>query len=204
VVNHLAPRSQWLAIMVLAALIFAILLAQSYQKHSPLSAIEPSPVVFAVEGAVKEPGVYLLEGPEVTISRALKIAGGLRNDGSKAVPEDLALRIIGTGQKVQVASSGDDPVEIRVETMPAAALLTLGEKLNVNTSSEEDLMLVPQMKSGFAAVIVNHRLRKPWQSLEELEEIPGVGPRTIEKWTYYLKTPSTKTHEGKRRHTNAH
>jgi competence protein ComEA len=143
-------------------------------------------VAVAVEGAVKEPGVYLLEGPEVTVSRAIELAGGLRNDSSNTVPEDFALRSIGNGQMVRVAGSGQGPAGIRIETMPAAARLTLGEKLNVNTSSEEDLMLVPQMKSGFAAAIVDRRRRKPWQSLDELEEIPGVGPRTIEKWTNYL------------------
>jgi len=186
-VNHLAPRSQWLAITFLAAIIFALLLARFYQKQSPRSAIQPSPVVVSVEGAVKEPGVYLLEGPEVTVSRAIELAGGLRNGSSKAVPEDFALRNIGNGQMVQVVSSGQGPVEIRMETMAAAARLTLGGKLNVNTSSEEDLMLVPQMKSGFAVAIVNRRNSKPWQSLDKLEEIPGVGPRTIEKWRSYLK-----------------
>jgi competence protein ComEA len=185
-VNRLAPRSQWLAITFLAAVIFAILLVRFHKKYLTPSAIQPSPVVVAVEGAVNEPGVYLLEGPEVTVSRAIESAGGLRNDSFKVIPEHSALRSIGNGQVVQVASSGQGPVEIRVETMAAAERLTLGEKLNVNTSSEEDLMLVPQMKSGFAAAIVNRRRNKPWQSLDELEEIPGVGPRTIEKWRNYL------------------
>jgi competence protein ComEA len=186
VVNRLAPRSQWLAITFLAALIFSILLARCYQKHSPPSASQPSPVVVAVEGAVKEPGVYLLQGPGVTVSRAIKSAGGLRNGSSNTVPEDFALKSIGNGQMIQVAGSGQGPTEIRVEAMPAVARLTLGEKLNVNASSEEDLVLVPQMKAGFAAAIVNRRGSKPWQSVDELEEIPGVGPRTIEKWKDYL------------------
>jgi DNA uptake protein ComE-like DNA-binding protein len=186
VANRLAPRSQWLAITFLAAAIFAILLARSYQKHSPTPAIQPSPVIIAVEGDVKEPGVYLLDGPQVTIGRAIESAGGLRNGGSKAGPEDFALRTLDNGQMVQVLSSGQGSVEIRVETMAASARLTLGEKLNLNTSSEEDLMLVPQMKSGFAAAIVNRRNSRPWQSLDELEEIVGVGPRTIEKWRSYL------------------
>jgi competence protein ComEA len=178
--------------MLLAAVIFATLLARSYQKHSSTPAIQPSPVVVAVEGDVKEPGVYLLDGPKVTIGRAIQSAGGLRNGSSKAVPEAFALINLGNGQTVQVASSGQGPVEIRVETMAAAARLTLGEKLDVNTSSQEDLMLVPQMKAGFAAAMVNLRNSKPWQSLDDLEEIPGVGPRTIEKWRSYLKVKESK------------
>jgi DNA uptake protein ComE-like DNA-binding protein len=78
-------------------------------------------------------------------------------------------------------------VEVGVEAMPAAARLTLGEKLNVNTSSEEELMLVPQMRAGFAAAIANRRPKSGWESLDDLEEIPGVGPKTVEKWRNYLE-----------------
>jgi DNA uptake protein ComE-like DNA-binding protein len=78
-------------------------------------------------------------------------------------------------------------VEIRVGTMPAAARLTLGEKLNVNTATEEELLLVPQMKVGFAAAIFDRRNRHEWQRLDELEEISGIGPKTVEKWRNYLE-----------------
>jgi competence protein ComEA len=193
-VNHPAPRSQWLAIAVLAAVILTILLERSYQKHLPPSAVEPSPVFVAVVGAVYEPGIYRLEGHEVTIARAIESAGGFRIDSSEPflTPEDIAMRSIGTGETIQVANSGRGTMEISVGKMPAAARLTLGEKLDVNSSSEEDLMFVPQMKSGFAAAIVNRRHSKPWRSLEELEGISGVGPRTIERWTNYLKVKESE------------
>ena len=70
--------------------------------------------------------------------------------------------------------------------MPAAARLALGEKLNVNEATEDELMLVPQMKVGFASAIINRRSRQKWQRLEELEEISGVGPKTVERWQSYL------------------
>ncbi len=90
------------------------------------------------------------------------------------------------GQLLRVACFGQSSAEIHVEPMPAAARLTLGEKLDVNIASEEELMLVPQMKTGFAATIVNRRLRQVWQNLDELEEIPGVGPKTVASWRNYL------------------
>ena len=71
--------------------------------------------------------------------------------------------------------------------MPAAARLTWGEKLDVNSSSEEELMLVPQMKAAFAAVIVKQRRQACWRNLMALETIPGVGPKTVEKWQPYLE-----------------
>jgi DNA uptake protein ComE-like DNA-binding protein len=185
--NHLAPRSQWVAVTVLATVILSILLVRLYHKDLPPSDIPSNPLIAAIEGDVREPGIYLLEGPDVTAVQAIESAGGLRNGSSRAVPEVAATRNIRSGQLVRVMNSGQGPMEIRVETMPAPASLTLGQKLNVNTASEEELMLVPQMKAVFAATIVNRRSKIAWQSLDELEEIPGVGPKTVERWRNYLQ-----------------
>jgi competence protein ComEA len=178
---------QWVAIAVLAAIVVSTLLGRSLYRDSISSDVPFRPVMVAVEGEVREPGTYLIEGPEVTVSRAVGVAGGLRAGSAKAVAAELAERLIGNGQVVRVSASGQGPATIRVETMPAAAWLTLGGKLNVNASSEEELMLVPQMKAGFAAAIVDRRGKSSWQSLDELEEIPGVGPKTVEKWKAYLE-----------------
>jgi DNA uptake protein ComE-like DNA-binding protein len=199
-VNHLAPRSQWAAIAILATLIFSVLLVRFYHQGSPPSGIPPIPLVVGVAGDIKRPGIYMLEGPAVTVSQAVETAGGLRNRPSMGGLQDFALQEMHNGQMVRVASSGQGPVQIRVETMPAAARLTLGEKLDVNIASEEELMLVPQMKAGFAAAVVNRRSKLAWQNLEELEEIPGVGPKTVAKWRNYLEANEKSTggeHEDK-------
>lgn len=184
--NHLASGSQWSAFALLAAFILVILLGRSDQRNRPPSDIPLFPVVVAVEGDVRDPGVYLFDGPEVAVGRAIGRAGGLRNGDSGMVPRDLAVQRIGNGRLVRVARSGQGDVDIRLERMPAAVRLTLGEKLSVNTSTEEDLMLVPLMKSGFAAEIVNRRSVHAWRSLDDLVQIPGIGPKTIEKWKRYL------------------
>jgi competence protein ComEA len=185
-VNHLASRSQWSAIALLAAFILVILLGRSDQRNRPLSDIPLFPVVVAVEGDVGNPGVYLFDGPRVAVGRAIDLAGGLRNGDSGMLPDDLAVQRIGNGRLIRVARSGQGDVDIRLETMPAAVRLTLGEKLSVNTSTEEDLILVPLMKSGFAAEIVNRRSDHAWRSLDDLVQIPGIGQKTIEKWKRYL------------------
>jgi DNA uptake protein ComE-like DNA-binding protein len=181
------PRRQWVAIAVLAAIIVSTLLGPSLYRDSTSSDVPSRPMMVVVEGEVREPGAYLLEGPEVTVSRALEVAGGLRAGSAKAVAAEVAERLIGSGQVVRVLASGQGPATIRIETTPAATWLTLGGKLNVNAASEEELMLVPQMKAGFAAAIVDRRGRSSWQGLDELEAIPGVGPKTVDKWKAYLE-----------------
>jgi hypothetical protein len=185
--NHQASRSQWVAIGLLATLLFSILFVRYYRKDSPPGSTPLIPAIVAVKGEVRAPGTYVLEGPGVTIGRAIEAAGGLGKGIPGMVPAEFALREIRGGQLVQVERSAQGAVEIRVEPMPAAARLTLGEKLNLNAASKEELMLVPQMKAGLAAAIVEHRRRGTWQGLDELQEIPGVGPKTVGRWKNYLE-----------------
>ena len=70
----------------------------------------------AVEGEVREPGTYLLEGPEVTVSQALGVAGGLRSGSAKAVAAELAERLVRNGQVVRVSALRCRVRQIRVET----------------------------------------------------------------------------------------
>jgi competence protein ComEA len=185
--SHLAPRNQWMAIMVLATLIYSILFVRFYRKELPPSGIPSIPLIVAVEGDIKRPGSYLLEGPEVNVREVIEVAGGLRHGIPEEISGDSAWLKIRNGQLVHVARSGPGPVEIRVGMMPAAARLTLGEKLDLNKATEEELLLVPQMKVGFAAAIIDRRNRQEWQRLDELEEISGIGPKTVEKWRNYLE-----------------
>lgn len=172
---------------MLAALILSILAGRSLFKALSVPDVPSNPTVIAVDGDIRKPGNYLLEGPEVTVSRAVEAAGGLRNGVTGSVSAEMTARPVRSGQVVHLQASAQGPVVIGIEAMSAAVRLALGEKLNVNASSEEELMLVPQMKAGFAAAIVNQRRQACWRSLAELERIPGVGPKTVEKWQPYLE-----------------
>ena len=70
--------------------------------------------------------------------------------------------------------------------MDAAARLTLGIALDIDRASEQELLNVPGMKPEWARYIALRREKAPWRTLEELEEISGVGPKTVEKWREYL------------------
>jgi DNA uptake protein ComE-like DNA-binding protein len=74
-----------------------------------------------------------------------------------------------------------------VEKMCAAALLVIGKKLNPNDLTKDELSLIPGMRDAFAESIVIRRKEKLWTSIKELDEIPGVGPKTVERWKKYLE-----------------
>ena len=187
------PHRLAAAVLTLAAAILAILAGRTLFRALSSSDVPSNPLLIAVSGDVNEPGYYLLEGPAVTVGQAVEAAGGLRGAPAIAIPPALTARPVGGGQAVRLTTSGQGPAEVAIEPMPAAPRLTLGEKLDVNRASADELMLVPQMKVDAAAAIVNRRRQSCWRSLAELEKIPGVGPKTVERWQLYLTAVDCST-----------
>lgn len=185
------PGSQWAAIAFLAALIFCVLLIRYYRKthFSP----EPSspPVVFDIQGAVNHPGIYLFEDSPATLARAIESAGGLRYRSADGVPRWLTSKEITTGQLLRVEMLPGGSIDIRIELMDAKARLIIGQKLDPNQATADELCLIPLMKPEFARAIVERRSEKLWQRVEELQEISGVGPKTMTKWKHYLRVEAS-------------
>lgn len=187
--NRVVPLSQWRAISLLALLIFMLISVRFYLQNRTPPATSPAPVVVEVCGDVRHPGIYLLNGPVATVSQALKTAGGRCSPSSPEASENPLNQKLRTGERLRITCRGTDTMHIRITPMEAAARLTLGEKLDVNEATEAELILVSGMRPEFAKEIVQRRREKPWRSLQELEEISGVGPKTVQKWEDYLEVP---------------
>lgn len=59
-----------------------------------------------------------------------------------------------------------------------ARALRDGRPMDVNTASEADLQLLPRIGPALAGRIVEHR---PFESIDQLTRVPGIGPRTLER-----------------------
>ncbi len=187
------------AVIVLAILIYGVLMVRLQQKSTPLPKPSPVPVVIEVGGDVKRPGVYLLESGHPTVRDAIEAAGGLSEDGGapKETKDDAGLspstRLEGTaavhtGQQIRVLREGMTGWRAIARPMGAAATLALGGKLDINEASAEELMLIPHMKAEFASAIVERRShRGAWRDIKEIEEISGIGPKTVAGWKDYLE-----------------
>ncbi len=124
-------------------------------------------ITVSVAGAVAFPGVYTLPwGARVT--DAVAKAGGL-TDAAEASLLNLADPLT-TGEAVLVP-------EARTET---------GEtRLSLNTATERELeLLIPGVGPVTAAHIVEAR---PYESVEDLLNVSGIGPATLEKIRPYVK-----------------
>ena len=129
--------------------------------------LEQPDVTVSVAGAVAFPGVYALPwGSRVT--DAVNKAGGL-TDAAEETLLNLADPLT-TGETVLV---------------PEARTATGEDRLSLNTATERELeLLVPGVGPVTAAKIVEAR---PFESVEDLLGVSGIGPATLEKIRPYVK-----------------
>jgi DNA uptake protein ComE-like DNA-binding protein len=169
-----------------AACILAFLSFRSLNQPRPLPPSSALPVMIDIQGEVRHPDRYALPGPTATLGEALRAAGGLTGDGTGPPSQEVLNQPIVSGTLVRVQRSASGELQFQTEQMPASTRLVLGMKLDLNAASLDDLLCVPQMKPETARAIVERRNQRRWRDLHELNEIPGVGPRTVEKWRSHL------------------
>ncbi len=129
------------------------------------SVLRPAPVgpLVQVRGDVEHPGWYETE----SLQAALDLAGA----GLTAAEATL------TDGTVVVVDGG------LVSLAPPTEPLVFGLPLDVNTASGEALQAVPGIGPATASAIVQGR---PYASLDQLLDVSGIGPVTLERLRPFL------------------
>lgn len=136
-------------------------------------------VVVDVKGAVRYPGVYALS-PNERIIDALERAGGLK-EGATTDPINLAQKLtdgmviyVPTLEEVK-ENGGTTPFSFHAQGGKG------GGKININQATVEELQQLPGIGPARAQAIVRYREEHgPFQSLEELTNVSGIGPKILE------------------------
>lgn len=185
------PEKPWAAALLVAAFILALLAHRAWTRIPSLAPSTGLPVVVDIQGDVRHPDRYALPGPTASLSDALRAAGGPRASGRESLPEAIIHRVVPTGTIVRVRGTEAGTHDFTLEPMPASTRLLLGIPLDVNEASLDELLSIPRMKPDAAKAIVELRRERPWRDLQELRSIPGIGPRTVEKWQSFLVVRSS-------------
>lgn len=137
----------------------------------------PAPIRVHVAGAVRNPGVLELE-PGAIVQDALRAAGGVLPE---AQLDDLNLAAgLHDGQRVFVPSVGEQ----------TASILAQGPLVPINSASAPQLEQLPGIGPVLAQNIVDHRERYgPFQRLEDLLEVDGIGPAKLEAIRELVQVP---------------
>jgi competence protein ComEA len=150
----------------------------SVDATSPPSSttIATSTVVY-VAGAVAAPGVYTL-GAGARVTDAVAAAGGADADADLGVV-NLAAVVI-DGERIYVPKIGET-VPAVVAGTPIVDDTRPAGPVNVNSASADQLDVLPGVGPTTAAAIVAHRDQHgPFQSVEQLGEVRGIGPAKLD------------------------
>jgi competence protein ComEA len=159
-----------------------ILLIASPPRGAPVTLLPqptPSPLLVYVTGAVEKPGVYELP-LNSRLQNAIELAGGLMPDAD-ITAINMAEKV-NDGQKIFVPLVGEitDPSPSASEKSGAAAAAPSGP-ININTANAEELDTLPGIGPAKAAAIIEFRnANGPFESLEDLLEVPGIGEKICE------------------------
>lgn len=135
----------------------------------------PAPLRVHVSGAVAHPGVVSLPAGSI-VAEAVKAAGG-PTDLARSQALNLAAPVR-DGEMVVVPGSGSDPqpaADPAATTGPAPS-----GQIPLNSASAAELDLLPGIGPSLANAIIEFRqAHGPFQSVEELLEVPGIGPAKL-------------------------
>jgi len=145
------------------------------------SAESPAPeggIVVHVGGAVKRAGIFELE-PGARVADALKLAVTRPNADLNAL--NLAELVV-DGAKIDVPRRGETGVSAQGSS-PSTSTSTesTGAVVNVNTADETLLDTIPEVGPATAQAIIEYRTQiGSFTSVEQLIEVTGIGPATLE------------------------
>lgn len=202
-------RVRWaLTALVLALMVLVVLRSLSQQRDeatrliiatpqtdtagaqveaAPQRAASPTPtatLVVDVIGAVQRPGVYALPGGARVVD-AVNAAGGLAPDADR---ERINLaQPVADGEQIRVPRIGDARQAADAPAGSSAAAATGAGVIDLNRADAATLERLPGIGPATAQAIIAYRAEHGrFASIEELDNVSGIGPSTIERVRPYL------------------
>ena len=165
----------------------SIYLVSSQPRGNPIllpTMPPPLPLKVYVTGAVTNPGVYSI--PRLSrVESAIQAAGGfLKTANTQSI--NLAAKLI-DGEEIVVPSMNQTPITTIPNSKPnptqtAQTLPSSQNPLDINTATQDQLDELPGIGSSKAQQIISYRQQNgPFQKIDDLQNVPGIGPGIFEK-----------------------
>jgi competence protein ComEA len=140
-------------------------------------------VMVDVKGEIKQPGVYQSNQTERVID-VIQRAGGLTDNADQSqvnfaanIQDEMVIYIPAKGE-ASTSSPATSPA-------PSGTANSSGKntgKININKADENELQNLPGVGPAKAAAIIQYRKENgPFQTVEDIKKISGIGDKTFEK-----------------------
>jgi competence protein ComEA len=137
----------------------------------------PAPLLVHVSGAVRRPGIVALPAGARVVD-AVAAAGGPTPKADEGAI-NLAARIV-DGQQVVVPRKGDAPAPASGTAASGSAASGSGTPISLATATAEQLETLPRIGPALAARILAYRDAHGFTAVDDLAEVSGIGPKTLE------------------------
>lgn len=145
-------------------------------SSAPSATMSPVTILVDVAGWVRKPGVYEFEQGQRVID-AVKAAGGARR-GADLTALNLAAPLT-DGTQILVLKQG---ASSSTGSSGSGTSTGSGTLININTASETELEQLPGVGPVTGAAIIEYRTKNgPFASVDELDNVSGIGPATLEE-----------------------
>ncbi|WP_318241039.1 ComEA family DNA-binding protein [Ureibacillus galli] len=153
-------------------------------KEKQVAEAEPKtePIFVDVKGAVKYPGVYKLTSEDRVID-AIDTAGGYTEEAeTKAInhaqklQDEMVIYVPKIGEVIENSFSSGTATSVPQNSGNTT------DKVNINSADEATLTTLPGIGPSKAQAIISYREENgPFQSIDELKNVSGIGDKTFEK-----------------------
>lgn len=190
--SRVVSASLALSALFLAGYLGTVYLQKSRSLPVTISSREgASRVSVHVAGAVRRPGLYELS-PPVRVQDAIETAGGATEEAS--LDHVNLAETVSDGMKIYVPRRGELPPPAAASApsgsrarAPKPPPLALGS-ISLNEASAEELDLLPGVGPAIARRIIDYRnAHGGFRSIDELEKVKGIGPKTMARLRPYLR-----------------
>jgi competence protein ComEA len=186
-----------LAVLIVAAIIlfrnremneqeqdFILAAEQMMPEVSEQKKVQPKIIVVDIKGAVARPGVYEIKDA-ARVNEVVAMAGGFTKEADQT--------------KVNLAAKVHDEMMIYVPARGETNIPSIDDslirsndsnKIHINTASEEEILQLPGIGPAKAAAIIAYREEHgPFQKVEDLSNVTGIGEKTLEKIKEHIVVP---------------
>jgi len=148
---------------------------------TPLPTPTPRPLCVYVSGAVAHPDVYELPYDSI-VKDAIEAAGG--PTGEADLNRINLARRVHDEEQIYVPQKGEESPPISPPSGPSLPSPSSqgSDKVNINTATAEELDALPGVGPSIAQRIIEYRTTNgPFQSIEDIKNVRGIGDATFEK-----------------------
>ena len=143
---------------------FFFIFISTIGRYHPVSLdlIQPTTMEVEIKGEVRKPGVYTVKW-KASVKDVLEAAGGKT---AQADTSGISLARTCNPQDVIVIPASK-PIEY--------------EKISINSATREELITLPGIGPSTADKIIEYRKKQPFQSIEDIMNVKGIGIKMFEK-----------------------